>query len=97
MLYEALRAHLATFLARCDEAGFAALNTCEALKAAFACAAGCFASMGDEQPCEVDAGAAADKLPGACLYDMDLNAGTVGARARCGASYGVTRRLCPCV
>jgi hypothetical protein len=76
--------------ARCVRAHLAALNTCEQLRAHFACVE-CSASAGADQPAQVDIGAPAPALPGHCVYNSPPD-----ARFDCAASHALTRRLCPC-
>ena len=76
--------------AGCFAAGFAAINTCAQMKAAFGCAAGCEKSFGGDQPAYVDDAAAPKWRPRTCLVQRDA------AKATCDGKHEATRRLCPC-
>ena len=74
----------------CFVPGFAAVNTCAQMKAAFGCATGCEKSAGGDQPAYVDDGAAEKWGPGKCLVLRSVAAGS------CTGRHEATRRLCPC-
>ena len=76
--------------AGCYAPGFAAINTCAQMKAAFGCAAGCEKSSGGDQPAYVDDAAAPKWRPRTCLVLRDA------AKATCAGKHAATRRLCPC-
>ena len=63
------------------------VNRCSALRAAFACEAGCAFVLGSDVPCyNVERTSAAFQQ---CLVTE--------TRSRCDARHRDTRRLCPCV
>ena len=76
---------------RCDVAALGTLNSCEQLRAHFACR-GCSPSSGRDQPAHVDASAPASALPGQCVY----NSPSSDSAFDCAASHPLTRRLCAC-
>ncbi|KAJ1620888.1 GNT-I family-domain-containing protein [Pavlovales sp. CCMP2436] len=72
---------------RCEEAQLQLANSCEALRANFACEAGCGHQLGDEIPCYVTD--PARDTHGVCLHSDVLS--------RCAAAFKSTQRLCVCV
>lgn len=76
---------------KCEARAFAHANTCDALRAAFPCDAGCEENFGLEQPCFVVPSAPEQNLPAACLTTNKPREST------CAAGHRFTRRLCPCV
>lgn len=76
---------------RCDQAQLININTCDDLRAHFACKE-CTKSNGPDQPAYVAPTAAPEFLPGHCLINTirpdEFN---------CGGRHSATQRLCPCV
>lgn len=66
------------------------LNRCNLLQKYMLCKGGCFASIGSDQPAEVEEFAPKHMSPGACLYTQ------TEAMLSCDGSHQHTKRLCPC-
>ncbi|XP_031259243.1 uncharacterized protein LOC116117337 [Pistacia vera] len=66
------------------------LNQCDIIQKYFSCKGGCLASMGADQPAEVDFDDPPALYPTACLYTRTQ------AMLSCDGSHRHTRRLCPC-
>jgi hypothetical protein len=75
----------------CAESSFAAINTCDVMRAHFECEAGCAANAGQaEAPAYVSFGVSKKLFPTMCFLAENPNS------VQCAAAESTVRRLCPC-